>query len=161
MESLYFHLNITQDVGHGMTIIFGCCVIIIIAVLFDLETGVKAARKNREKIRSHRLRRTVAKILDYLRVLLFGVMIDMLGLAFPWYAIPYCAILVTLGVVLIEGKSMLENYHKMKSAAAALPQMIAEIVECGDTEKAKRLIDLIKSDEYLKSEKHDKRVPKQ
>lgn len=150
MESLYFHLNITQDVGHGMTIIFGCCVIIIIAVLFDLETGVKAARKNREKIRSHRLRRTVAKILDYLRVLLFGVMIDMLGLAFPWYAIPYCAILVTLGVVLIEGKSMLENYHKMKSAAAALPQMIADIVECGDTEKAKRLIDLIKSDEYLK-----------
>lgn len=158
MESLYFHLNITQDVGHGMTIIFGCCVIIIIAVLFDLETGVKAARKNREKIRSHRLRRTVAKILDYLRVLLFGVMIDMLGLAFPWYAIPYCAILVTLGVVLIEGKSMLENYHKMKSAAAALPQMIADIVECGDTEKAKRLIDLIKSDEYLKREKHDKRL---
>lgn len=153
MESLYFHLNITQDVGHGMTIIFGCCVIIIIAVLFDLETGVKAARKNREKIRSHRLRRTVAKILDYLRVLLFGVMIDMLGLAFPWYAIPYCAILVTLGVVLIEGKSMLENYHKMKSAAAALPQMIADIVECGDTEKAKRLTDLIKSDEYLKKNK--------
>lgn len=152
MESLYFHLNITQDVGHGMTIIFGCCVIIIIAVLFDLETGVKAARKNREKIRSHRLRRTVTKILDYLRVLLFGVMIDLLGLAFPWYAIPYCAILVTLGVVLIEGKSMLENYHKMKSAAAALPQMIAEIVECGDTEKAKRLIDLIKSDQYLKKE---------
>lgn len=152
MESLYFHLNITQDVGHGMTIIFGCCVIIIIAVLFDLETGVKAARKNREKIRSHRLRRTVTKILDYLRVLLFGVMIDMLGLAFPWYAIPYCAILVTLGVVLIEGKSMLENYHKMKSAAAALPQMIADIVECGDTEKAKRLIDLIKSDQYLKKE---------
>lgn len=152
MESLYFHLNITQDVGHGMTIIFGCCVIIIIAVLFDLETGVKAARKNREKIRSHRLRRTVTKILDYLRVLLFGVMIDMLGLAFPWYAIPYCAILVTLGVVLIEGKSMLENYHKMKSAAAALPQVIADIVECGDTEKAKRLIDLIKSDQYLKKE---------
>ena len=152
MESLYFHLNITQDVGHGMTMIFGCCVIIIIAVLFDLETGVKAARKNREKIRSHRLRRTISKILDYLRVLLFGVMIDLLGLAFPWYTIPYCAILVTLGVVLIEGKSMLENCHKMKSAAAALPQMIADIVECGDTEKAKRLIDLIKSDQYLKKE---------
>ena len=152
MESLYFHLNITQDVGHGMTIIFGCCVIIIIAVLLDLETGVKAARKNREKIRSHRLRRTVTKILDYLRVLLFGVMIDMLGLAFPWYAVPYCSILVTLGVVLIEGKSMLENYHKMKSAAAALPQMIADIVECGDVEKAKRLIELIKSDQYLKKE---------
>lgn len=153
MEHITFHLNITQDVGHGMTIIFICCVVVILAVLFDLDTGVRAARKNREKIRSHRLRRTISKILDYLRVLAFGVMIDVLGLPFPWYAIPYCAILVTLGVVLIEGKSMLENYHKMKSAAAALPQMIAEIVECGDTDKAKRLIDLIKSDEYLKKNK--------
>lgn len=150
MESLYFHLNITQDVGHGMTVIFGCCVFIIVAVLLDLDTGVKAARKNKERIYSHRLRRTVTKILDYLRVLLFGVMIDLLGLAFPWYAVPYCAILVTLGVVLIEAKSVLENYRKMKSAAAVLPTIIADIVDCATEEKAQKIIELIKSNEYEK-----------
>jgi hypothetical protein len=50
---------------------------------------------------------------------------------------------------------------EMTRSTVALPQMIADIVECGDTEKAKRLIDLIKSDEYLKREKHDTRIPKQ
>lgn len=144
MENLYFHLNITQDVGHGMTIIFGCCVFIIIAVLLDLETGVKAARKNHEKIRSRILRRTITKILDYLRVLVFGVMIDMLGLAFPWYAIPYCAMLVTLATVFIEAKSVLENYEKMKSTAAAIPDEITRIVKARTQDEAKEIIDLIR-----------------
>ncbi|MEE1347645.1 MAG: hypothetical protein U0K36_07170, partial [Bacteroidales bacterium] len=62
------HMNITQDVGHGITIIFVCFVLVVVACLIDLWTGVDAARKNREKIKSRILRRTVAKILDYLRV---------------------------------------------------------------------------------------------
>ena len=47
-----FHLNITQDVGHGVTVIFICCIFIIAAVLFDLHTGIAAARKNHEAIHS-------------------------------------------------------------------------------------------------------------
>lgn len=152
MESLYFHLNVTQDIGHGMTVIFICCVFIIISVLIDLDTGVRAARKNKEKIKSRALRHTVTKILDYLRVLLFGVMIDILGLTFPWYFAPFCAIIVTLGVVLIEAKSVLENYHKMKSAVCALPDMIGDIIDCATEEKAEKLIKLIKSDEYDRKE---------
>ena len=77
------HLNLTQDIGHGITIIFLCCVLVIAACLIDLWTGVEAAKKNKEKIKSRILRRTVAKILDYLRVVVFGVLIDLLGLAFP------------------------------------------------------------------------------
>lgn len=144
MENLYFHLNITQDVGHGMTIIFVCCIVIILAVLLDLDTGVKAARKNHEKICSRNLRRTVSKMLDYLRVLVFGVMIDILGLAFPWYTIPYCAIIVALATVLIEAKSVLENYDKMKSAAAAIPDEISRIVKARTRDEAKEIIDLIR-----------------
>lgn len=152
MENLSFHLNVTQDIGHGITIIFICCVFIIIAVLVDLDTGVKAARKRGDKICSRNLRRTFTKITDYYRVLVFGVMIDVLGLAFPWYNIPYCAMLVTLGVVLIEGKSVLENYKKMRSAAAALPNIISEIVECVSDEKAEKIVKLIKSGEYDRKE---------
>lgn len=142
------HLNVSQDIGHGITIIFICCVIIIASVLLDLNTGVNAARANKEKIRSFALRRTVTKIVDYLRVLLFGVMIDVLGLSFPWYAAPYCAILVALGVLLIEAKSVLENYQKSKSAARELPDMLKEIVECTTSEKAEKIIKLIKSSSY-------------
>lgn len=51
-----FHLNITQDVGHDVTVIFICCVFIIAAVLIDLHTGISAARKNHEKIQNRPLR---------------------------------------------------------------------------------------------------------
>lgn len=144
MDSLYFHLNVTQDVGHGMTIIFICCVAIILAVLLDLNTGINAARKNHEKIKSRILRRTITKIIDYLRVLVFGVIIDVLGLAFPWYSIPFCAILVALGVVLIEAKSVLENYQKSKSAASELPDILKDIMIAVTREDAQRIVDKLK-----------------
>lgn len=146
MENLYFHLNITQDVGHGMTIIFVCCLFIVFAVLLDLDTGVRAARKCGEKICSRNLRRTVTKITDYYRVLLFGVMIDVLGLSFPWYNIPYCAILVTLGIVLNEAKSVLENYRKMRSEASKLPDMLKKIITASSKEEAQKIIDIIRTE---------------
>ncbi len=140
------HFNITQDVGHGVSIIFICCILVILACMIDLWTGVDAARKNREKIKSRLLRMTVAKILDYLRVVVFGVLIDILGLAFPWYAIPYCALIATLCILLIEGKSVIENYQKSRSSAAKVVDMLEQIIECGDNATAERIIRAIKDD---------------
>ena len=147
------HLNLTQDIEHGVTIIFMCCVLVIVACFIDLWTGIDAARKNKEKIKSRILRRTVAKIIDYLRVVIFGVLIDLLGLAFPWYAIPYCAIVCTLCILLIEGKSVIENYHKSRSSAAKVLDAIAQIVDCTDNETAERIVKAIKED----STNHKKR----
>lgn len=121
--------NVTQDVGHGIMIIFLCFMLVLFAVLFDLYTGVRAAKKLNEKIQSHILRRTVLKIIDYLTVVFFGVLIDVLGLCFPWYAIPYCCIVTTLGIILIEGKSVIENHAKMKNPAAKVPEMVGDVLE--------------------------------
>lgn len=137
---------------HGVTIIFICCVAIILAVLLDLNTGINAARKNHEKIKSRILRRTITKIIDYLRVLVFGVIIDVLGLAFPWYNIPYCAILVAVGVVLIEAKSVLENYQKSKSAASELPDMLMDVIKAVTREDAQRIIEAIKAENDNKTQ---------
>lgn len=139
-----FHLNITQDLGHGITIIFICCIMIIFAVLLDLNTGINAAKKAKEKIKSRILRRTVTKIVDYYRILVFGVMVDVLGLCFPWYNIPYLAIVVTLGIICVEAKSMLENYQKSKSAARDLPNIIMQIIKCADKEDAAKIVEFIK-----------------
>jgi hypothetical protein len=149
------HLNLTQDIGNGITIIFICCILTIIACLIDLWTGVDAARKNGERIRSKALRRTVAKAIDYLRIILFAVLIDVLGLCFIWYAIPYCAVVCTLGILLIEGKSVLENYRKRKSSAAEVVDMLQRIVECADNDTAKAILEAIKKDGN--SRKKDKR----
>lgn len=134
------HLNVTQDIGHGMTLIFICAIAILIAVLLDLNTGINSAKKCKERIRSHILRRTINKIVDYYRLLFFGVIIDVLGLAFVWYNIPYCAILVTLGIVLIEAKSVLENYRKARSAARELPDMLAKVIKAVTSQEAEEII---------------------
>lgn len=146
------HLNLTQDIGHGVTIIFLCCILVIVACLIDLWTGIDAARKNKERIKSKALRRTVAKILDYLQVIVFGVLIDILGLAFPWYSIPYLAIICTLGILMIEGKSVLENFQKKKSSAAQIVDVIETIVNCTDNETAEKIIRAIKDDGKIRKE---------
>ena len=151
-----FHLNLTQDVGHGITIIFMCCVLVIAACFIDLWTGIDAARKNKEAIKSKALRRTVAKIIDYLRVIMFGVLIDVLGLSFPWYAIPYCAVICALGILIIEGKSVLENFNKKKSAAAKVIDVIETIVNCTDNETAEKIIKAIKADNKVRKEQDNK-----
>jgi hypothetical protein len=129
-----------------------CCILTIAACFIDLWTGIDAARKNKEKIRSKALRRTVAKILDYLRVIVFGTLIDVLGLSFPWYVIPYCAIICTLGILIIEGKSVLENFHKKKSSAAKVVDIVEAIVDATDNETAEKIIKAIKSDGKLRKE---------
>lgn len=149
------HLNLTQDIGHGITIIFMSCILIIVACLIDLWTGVDAARKNKEKIRSKALRRTVAKILDYLRVIMFAVLIDILGLTFTWYLMPYCCVVCTLGILVIEGKSVLENFQKKKSSAAQVADIIGTIVECADHDTAEKIIAAIKSDGQLRKEENN------
>ena len=146
------HLNITQDIGHGITLIFICCVLVVFAVLLDLWTGIDAARKNKEKIRSRVLRRTITKILDYVRFVIFAVLIDILGLSFPWYAIPYFAVACTFGILLIEGKSVIENFAKRKSSAARVVDMLEQIIECGDHDTAERIIRAIKSDSAMRKE---------
>ena len=123
------HLNITQDVGHGIMVMFLCFVLVLLSVVIDLFTGIQAAKKCKEKLQSHILRRTVNKVISYLTVVFFGIFIDVLGLCFPWYAIPYACIIITLACILIEGKSVIENHAKAKNPAAHVPETVMDIAE--------------------------------
>lgn len=123
------HLNITQDIGHGIMVMFLCFVLVLFSVVIDLFTGIQAAKKCKEKLQSHILRRTVNKVISYLTVVFFGIFIDILGLCFPWYAIPYACIIITLACILIECKSVIENHAKAKNPAASVPETVAEIAE--------------------------------
>lgn len=132
-------------VGRGSVIIFVCAVLVMAAAFIDMWTGIEAAKANKERISSRSLRKTVAKIVDYLRVIMFAVLVDVLGLFFPWYALPYCAIVVTLGILLIEGKSVLENFRRKRSHAADVVEMVARIIECGSVKDAEEIIRLLKT----------------
>lgn len=138
---------ITQDVRSGVTIIFTCLILISVACMLDMWTGIEAAKANSEKIRSKPLRYTVSKIVDYYRLVIFFVLIDVLGLCFPWYNLPYGAIIGTVGVLCVEGFSVIENLRRKKSHAAEVAVMAAKIVECLSPDEAKKIIKVIKEED--------------
>lgn len=145
------HFNTTQDIGHGIAIIFMCFVIVAIAVILDLYTGIRAAKKIGEPIRSHILRKTINKITDYYVAVIIGILIDWLGLCFPWYSIPYAAIISTLAVIIIEGRSVLENLARAKSHAAEVDDVVLkslpilkEMIDCKSIKTAIKLYEEIR-----------------
>ncbi len=135
---------IVQDIRGGITIIFICSILICIACLMDMWTGIDAARANKEKIRSKPLRKTGVKIVDYFRLIIIFVLIDILGLCFPWYNLPYGAIIGTAGVLFVEGFSVVENLRRKRSHAAEVADVAAKIVKCLTTEDAEKIIKMIK-----------------
>lgn len=157
MDNLNFHLNITQDIGHGLTLIFLCFVAIFVAVCLDFSAGYKAAMVCKEPIKSRLLRRTVSKVTDYYHFLIVGILVDVLGLAFPWYSIPFAAVIVSISVVLIEGWSVIEKFKKMKSSAADIPIMAQRIVDIKNIKDAVELIGEVK-DLTDKINDYDKRL---
>lgn len=121
-------------------VVFVCCILICVASFIDMWTGIDAAKANKEKISSHGLRKTMTKITDYLRILMFALLPDVLGLFFSWYTMPYVAVLVTLGALGIEGISVVENSKKKKSSAGNIVDMISKIVECASEKDATALL---------------------
>lgn len=137
---------IEQDIRGGIVIIFTCSILICIACLMDMWTGIDAARANKEKIRSKPLRKTGMKIVDYFRLIIIFVLIDILGLCFPWYNLPYGAIIGTAGVLFVEGFSVVENLRRKRSHAAEVADVAAKIVKCLTTEDAEKIIKMIKEE---------------
>lgn len=144
MDEVITAFSLPEGLGRGLMIAFLSCILVCAAALIDMWTGIDAARTNKERIMSHGLRKTVRKIIDYLRIVFFFLLIDILGAVFPWYTLPYCAILATLGVLLIEGRSVIENSRKKRSAAGQVFDAMQEIISCTDSEKAHKIIAMIK-----------------
>ena len=153
----YFHLNVTQDIGHGLTLIFMCFVIIFAAVIVDFCAGYKAAKVCKEPIKSKLLRRTVSKTTDYYLFLVIGILVDLLGLAFPSYSMPFAAVVVSISVVLIEGWSVVEKFKKMKSSAADIPIMAQRVVDTTNLKDAVALLGEVK-DLMDKINDHEQRI---
>lgn len=137
---------IVQDIRGGVIIIFTCSILICIACLMDMWTGIDAAKANKEKIRSKPLRKTGVKIVDYFRLIIIFVLIDILGLCFPWYSLPYGAVIGTAGVLIVEGLSVVENLRRKRSHAAQVADVASKIVKCLTTEDAEKIIKMIKEE---------------
>lgn len=152
MEKIFDFIQ--TDVKTGIVIIFVCFVFVVMATMFDFWTAYEAVKARKEKLSSNPMRKTGQKIIDYLRLILYVLMIDILGLlCFSFYAIPYCVVLITVGVLIREGLSMRENYELKKSNAMEALDMAAKIVKCITKEDAEKLIQEINDKHSINKKK--------
>lgn len=122
-------------------IIMVCWAMMIMSCLIDLWSGRNTAKFLGEKLESHKYRRTVIKIGDYSRVMLFGFMFDCLGMLLPFYILPFVTMLCATGVIIIEGKSVLENSARKKAHAADIPEVIKKIIHAASQKDAEIILE--------------------
>lgn len=146
--------NIELLIDHGMThlmVSVGLWLLVIVAILIDLWDGVYTARRMHERIHSHKLRVTAAKISEYWRLMLVGFVIDTIGVLFPWWALPYLSILLCVGLVGVEAKSIFEHARKRKSHAAEIGDIYQLIIKAATDKDARRVIEHLKESGTIKT----------
>lgn len=124
-------------------IVLICWTFMVIACLIDFWSGTDTAKALGEKLISHGFRRTITKMGDYVRVMFFALMFDMLGSLLPFYKAPFVTILATIAVVIIEGKSVIENSRRKKAHAADIPDIVKQIIHATTAKQGHEIIDKI------------------
>lgn len=137
LEALIFFITVR------VVIIVICWIFSTIACIVDFWSGTLTAKILGEKLMSHGFRRTVIKIGDYARVLMFTFMVDALGSLLSFYILPFATMLCALAILCIEGKSVLENSKRRKAHAGDVPDMIKQIIQAATTEQGHEVFNKI------------------
>ena len=139
-------------------VIFIVWLLMIFACFVDFWSGISTAKALKQKLNSHGFRKTLEKIADYFKVMLVGLMIDLLGSIFTWYEFPYASMLFCLAVLIIEGKSVMENVKRKKARAGKIDEVIKEIIAATTSDDAQLIFTKIGAivDAVNKNEKWQK-----
>lgn len=135
-------------------IILICWIFMILSSIVDFWSGTTTAKALGQALMSHGFRRTITKIGDYVRLMLFALMFDILGSLLSFYIIPFATILYTVAVMYIEGKSVVENSKRKKAHAAEVPDIVKQIVRATTAEQGHEILDKIS--QLLTSNEKDK-----
>lgn len=137
LEALMFFITVR------VVIIVICWIFSTIACIVDFWSGTLTAKILGEKLMSHGFRRTIVKIGDYARVLMFAFMVDALGSLLSFYILPFATMLCALAILCIEGKSVLENSKRRKAHAGDVPDIVKKIVQAATAEQGHEILNEI------------------
>lgn len=124
-------------------IILVCWIFMILSNIVDFWSGTTTAKALGQALMSHGFRRTITKIGDYVKLMLFALMFDILGSLLSFYIVPFATILCTIAVIYIEGKSVVENSKRKKAHAADVPDIVKKIVQAATVEQGHEILDEI------------------
>lgn len=124
-------------------VFFAVSLLVIMAIMLDLWDGVYTAKRTGQRVHSHKLRVTIAKVSEYWRFLLIGFLADCLGFLFSFYFLPFMALLFGIGLIVVEIISMFEHAKRRKSHLIDLPEIIDGIIAATSKKDAEKIIGVI------------------
>ncbi len=124
-------------------VFFAVSLLVIMAIMLDLWDGVYTAKRTGQRVHSHKLRVTIAKVSEYWRFLLIGFLADCLGFLFSFYSLPFMALLFGMGLIVVEIISMFEHAKRRKSHLIDLPDIIDGIIAASTKKDAEKIIGVI------------------
>lgn len=124
-------------------IILVCWFFMVVSSIVDFWSGTTTAKALGQTLMSHGFRRTITKIGDYVRLMLFALMFDILGSLLSFYIVPFATILCTVAVIYIEGRSVVENSKRKKAHAADVPDIVKKIVQAATAEQGHKILNEI------------------
>lgn len=135
--------GLTFFVAIRVSIILACWLFMVLSSIVDFWSGTSTAKALGQPLMSHGFRRTITKIGDYVRIMIFALMFDILGSLLSFYIIPFATILCTIAVIYIEGSSVVENSKRKKAHAADVPDIVKLIVQAATTEQGHEVLEKI------------------
>lgn len=124
-------------------VFFAVSLLVIIAIMLDLWDGVYTAKRTGQRVHSHKLRVTIAKVSEYWRFLLIGFLADCLGFLFSFYFLPFMALLFGMGLIVVEIISMFEHAKRRKSHLTDMPTIVDGIIAAVNKKDAEKIFGLI------------------
>ena len=121
-----------------------CWLVMVLAVLLDAWDGVQTSRRLGVKVSSCGMRQTVVKIGEYWRLLLFGLLIDLVGHFLSWYTLPFATMVFTVGVLVVEYISLREHAEKRRGDSQKVLDIAEKIVACGNADEAVKIVKSIR-----------------
>lgn len=122
-------------------IILICWLFMVVSSIVDFWSGITTAKALGQALMSHGFRRTITKICDYARLMLFALMFDILGSLLSFYIVPFATILCTAAIICIECKSVIENSRRKKAHAAYIPEVIKSIMRATSQKDAEIILE--------------------
>lgn len=142
-------------IGLRAAIILVCWFFMLMACIIDFWSGTTTSKALGQHLMSGGFRRTIIKAGDYIKLMLFALMFDALGSLFDFYVAPFSTLLCTAAVIIIEGKSVIENSKRRKTHAADIPNTINEIIKATTTEQGAQILNKLISQIQL-NEKNER-----
>jgi len=116
-----------------LAVLYAC---VFASVLIDLFFGIKRAKRLKITCTSYGYRRTITKLTSYFGLMLMLTIADIA--ASVLFSMPYFTVIGTVGIVIVEAKSVFENLKQEEKSIEEIQKILFTLFE--NKEEIKALI---------------------